>query len=102
MFVYVPRDEKFAEGKLATFAANTVYQGLKSAVPALESLFLDPDLGFPNFSSIDDLYVEGYKLPDIPATGLFGNFVPRLVKGAADTGNQVLHFDNPELLESTF
>ncbi|XVF69709.1 hypothetical protein PTKIN_Ptkin11bG0103900 [Pterospermum kingtungense] len=59
---YVPRDEAFSEVKQLSFSTNFVYSMLRAVIPSLESTILDPDLGFPNFNAIDQLFTEGLNL----------------------------------------
>lgn len=97
--VYIPRDEAFSEVKQVTFQAKTVYSVLHALLPQLESSIVDPDLGFPHFTAIDTLYNQGFQLQDIPTTGFLGNAVPRLVRFISETGNSILQFETPELID---
>ncbi|XP_057797967.1 linoleate 13S-lipoxygenase 2-1, chloroplastic [Salvia miltiorrhiza] len=97
--MYVPRDEAFSEIKQATFQAKTIYSVVHALVPALKTIVVDPELGFPYFSAIDTLFNEGVLLPDIPTSGFLGNIIPRLVRAITDVGNNVLRFETPEFVD---
>ncbi|KAK6164227.1 hypothetical protein DH2020_001091 [Rehmannia glutinosa] len=96
--VYVPRDEAFSEVKQMTFSAKTVYSVLHALVPSLKTSIIDRDLGFPHFTAIDNLFDQGFLLPDIPTTGFLGNIIPRLVRFMSDKGRSVVRFETPELI----
>ncbi|XP_062083950.1 linoleate 13S-lipoxygenase 2-1, chloroplastic-like [Humulus lupulus] len=96
--VYVPRDEAFSEIKQLTFSAKTVYSGLHALVPSLQTVLLDPSLGFPYFKAIDSLFDDGLKLPPTEDQGLLKNLLPRLVKTVSDA-NDALQFEIPETLD---
>ncbi|KAK6164233.1 hypothetical protein DH2020_001097 [Rehmannia glutinosa] len=96
--VYVPRDEAFSEVKQMTFSAKTVYSVLHALVPSLQTSIIDRDLGFPHFTAIDNLFDQGFLLPDIPTTGFLGNIIPRLVRFMSDKGRSVVRFETPELI----
>ncbi|CAA0833443.1 Lipoxygenase 2- chloroplastic [Striga hermonthica] len=97
--VYVPRDEAFSEVKQAKFSANTLSSVLHAVVPSLETYIIDKNLGFPHFTAIDSLFNEGFLLPDIPASGLLRNIIPRLVRYMNDMKNSVLQFETPQLID---
>ncbi|KAL2596724.1 hypothetical protein AAZV13_11G119400 [Glycine max] len=90
--VYVPRDESFSEVKQLTFSTKTLSSGLKALVPALKTLIVDKNLGFPVFSAIDDLFDEGLYLP--PLKGI-RSILPRLVRHIKDIQEDILLFDPP-------
>lgn len=99
--VYVPRDEAFSELKQLTFSAKTLKSVLKALVPSIQTALVDTKLGFPFFTAIDSLFNEGLTLPKPkePA-GVFKLLLPRLVKAIADSGNEILLFEAPEMIES--
>ncbi|KAG9450644.1 hypothetical protein H6P81_010609 [Aristolochia fimbriata] len=96
--VYVPRDEAFSEVKQLTFSAKTVRSVLHALVPALETV-LENERRFPFFSSIDSLFNEGVALSKGTDGGFFGQILPRLVKAVTETGDHILRFEPPELLD---
>ncbi|KAL3519190.1 hypothetical protein ACH5RR_021779, partial [Cinchona calisaya] len=96
--VYVPRDEAFAEVKNLTFSAKTVYSVFHALVPILQGAIVDKDSAFPFFTAIDSLFNEGIHIP-VPKGGL-GTILPRLVKALADTENNLLQFETPQLVDS--
>lgn len=95
--VYVPRDESFSEVKQLTFSTKTLSSGLKALVPALKTLIVDKNLGFPVFSAIDDLFDEGLYLP--PLKGI-RSILPRLVRHIKDIQEDILLFDPPATMNS--
>lgn len=94
---YIPRDEAFSEVKQESFSP------LRSAIPALlpyiDGMVADPKLGFPYFTSIDALYNEGMRFPKKEGLDLVLTFVPRLVKTLAETAEQILRFETPEMID---
>ncbi|GAU30964.1 hypothetical protein TSUD_63750 [Trifolium subterraneum] len=96
--VYVPRDESFSEVKQLTFSANTLQSAFHALLPALRTASIDANLGFPLFSSIDDLFNEGFDLPPHNEKGL-RSVLPRLVKFVHDAGNDILRFETPATMD---
>ncbi|VFQ75242.1 unnamed protein product [Cuscuta campestris] len=97
--VYVPRGEAFAEVKNLTFAGNTVYYVLHAVVPAIESILVDVDMGFPHFPAIDDLYNYGFNIPSQQTGGILNGVVPRIIKSKADVAKHVLQFETPAMID---
>ncbi|KAL2470533.1 Lipoxygenase 2 [Abeliophyllum distichum] len=95
MNVYVPIDEAFSKVKLITFGTKTIWSFLHKLLPRIESSS-DNDVGFPNFTAIDNLYSQGVQLPASTnkSTINLRDILPRLVK-AYDR----LQFDKPELIK---
>ncbi|KAK3408611.1 hypothetical protein EUGRSUZ_J00819 [Eucalyptus grandis] len=100
--IYVPRDEEFSTIKELTFSAKTLYSVVHALVPSLETAIVDTDLGFPFFTSIDELFNEGVNLPPLQKQGFFKDLLPRLVKAVTDVADDVLRFETPETLEPFF
>ncbi|XP_070018552.1 linoleate 13S-lipoxygenase 2-1, chloroplastic-like [Nicotiana sylvestris] len=98
-FVYVPRDEAFSEVKSLTFSGNTLSSVLHAVVPALQSVAVDPDVGFPHFPAIDSLFNVGVELPPLNDKSTLLNIIPRLIKAISDTRKDILLFETPELLQ---
>ncbi|KAJ8759604.1 hypothetical protein K2173_008784 [Erythroxylum novogranatense] len=96
---YVPRDEEFSEVKQLTFSAKTVYSVLHALVPSLGTAFVDPELGFPHFTSIDSLFDEGIYFPPLKQQGFWRTLLPRLFKSIADTADDVLRFEPPQTMD---
>ncbi|KAF7849069.1 hypothetical protein BT93_L1272 [Corymbia citriodora subsp. variegata] len=96
--IYVPRDEEFSTTKELTFSAKTVYSVVHALVPSLETAIVDTDLGFPFFTSIDELFNEGVNLPPLQKQGFFKDLLPRLIKAVTDTAEDVLRFETPETM----
>ncbi|WCJ18985.1 lipoxygenase 2 [Euphorbia peplus] len=92
---YVPRDETFSEIKEASFIGKTVKSVLHSLLPQIAIRLLDKTLGFPYFNAIDSLFQEGVPLPKGTKLGI----VPRLVKTVKDSGEDVLRFETPEMID---
>ncbi|XP_028780041.1 linoleate 13S-lipoxygenase 2-1, chloroplastic [Neltuma alba] len=97
--VYVPRDEAFSEVKQLTFSTKTVYSVLHALVPALQTTMVDSTLGFPLFSSIDDLFNEGINLPPLKNKGFLSTLLPRLVKFINDAEQDILRFETPPTMD---
>ncbi|XP_068343487.1 linoleate 13S-lipoxygenase 2-1, chloroplastic-like isoform X1 [Pyrus communis] len=97
--VYVPRDEAFSEVKQLTFSTKTLKSVLHALLPSLETALIDPDLGFPYFTAIDSLYNEGVTLPKPKTVGFFRTIIPRLVKTITDSGDDLLLFETPEIID---
>ncbi|XP_021822570.1 linoleate 13S-lipoxygenase 2-1, chloroplastic-like [Prunus avium] len=97
--VYVPRDEAFEEVKQVTFSGKTLKSVLHALVPSLQTVLLDPDLGFPYFTAIDSLFNEGVTLPKPKTSGFFQTIIPRLVKTITDGGDDLLLFETPEIID---
>ncbi|CAJ1933281.1 unnamed protein product [Sphenostylis stenocarpa] len=97
--VYVPRDECFSAVKQMTFQTKTLYSALHALVPALSTMIVDKNLGFPVFSSIDDLFDEGLSLPPQKEKGLFKTILPRIVRFVKDTEQEILRFHSPATMD---
>ncbi|KAL3718680.1 hypothetical protein ACJRO7_003751 [Eucalyptus globulus] len=97
--IYVPRDEEFSTIKELTFSAKTLYSVVHALVPSLETAIVNTDLGFPFFTSIDELFNEGVNLPPLQKQGFFKDLLPRLVKAVTDVAEDVLRFETPETLD---
>ncbi|XP_059628850.1 linoleate 13S-lipoxygenase 2-1, chloroplastic-like [Cornus florida] len=96
--IYVPRDEAFSDVKGATFSAKTIYSVFHAVVPAIQTVIVDKDLGFPYFTTIDLLYNEGINLPALSKNGVL-DIIPRIVKFIVDGQQSILRFETPEMLE---
>ncbi|XP_050219799.1 linoleate 13S-lipoxygenase 2-1, chloroplastic-like [Mercurialis annua] len=100
MSIYIPRDESFSELKQASFGINTLRSALHALLPSIESALVDKKRGFPLFTSIETLFNQGMELPkDTDKPWHLQTLLPRMVKTAKDTGNQILLFETPELLD---
>jgi lipoxygenase len=65
----------------------------------LKTASIDVNLGFPLFSSIDDLFNEGFDLPPHNQKGL-RSVLPRLVRFVQDASNDILRFETPATMDS--
>ncbi|XP_018445869.1 lipoxygenase 2, chloroplastic [Raphanus sativus] len=92
---YVPRDEEFTTVKGIQFTGSAVLAALPAVLPQIEAALVDPNMPFPHFKSIEDLFEEGIELPK--DAGLFP-VIPRLVKAAAEA-DDILQFESPSLLD---
>ncbi|CAI0450249.1 unnamed protein product [Linum tenue] len=92
---YVPRDEEFSEVKQLTFSAKTLYSLFNTLIPSLGNVFVDADLGFHHFKTIDSLFSVGFEVPELSKEGFWNALLPRLFAG---TGN-VMRFEPPGALE---
>ncbi|XP_048140590.1 linoleate 13S-lipoxygenase 2-1, chloroplastic-like isoform X3 [Rhodamnia argentea] len=97
--IYVPRDEEFSTIKELTFSAKTVYSVVHAVLPSLETAIVDTDLGFPNFTAIDELFNEVGDVPMLTKQGFLKDLFPRLVKTVADATEDVLRFETPETMK---
>ncbi|CAN0902047.1 Linoleate 13S-lipoxygenase 2-1, chloroplastic [Linum grandiflorum] len=96
---YVPRDEEFSEVKDQCFNRNTFSSVLRAVVPAVETLLIDPDLGFPHFAAIDKLFDQGLDLPPRAADAPWTDILPRLIRTTAERSNDMLQFELPTTME---
>ncbi|CAH8386501.1 unnamed protein product [Eruca vesicaria subsp. sativa] len=93
---YVPRDEEFTTVKGVTFAGTAVLAALPSLFPQIESALFDPNMSFPHFKSIEDLFEQGIEIPkDI---GLLP-MIPRLIKAVDEAEDDILQFKAPILVD---
>nr|VDD63446.1 unnamed protein product [Brassica oleracea] len=92
---YVPRDEEWSTVKGTAFTGTTILAALPAVFPQIEAALVDPNMPFPHFKSIEDLFEEGIELPK--KAGLFP-LIPRLVKAVAEA-DDILQFDSPILLD---
>ncbi|KAM3741062.1 hypothetical protein ACB098_08G147300 [Castanea mollissima] len=99
--IYIPKDETFSEEKQVAFLAKTVRSALHIVIPTLESVVIDEDLGFPNFTAVDSLFNEGVKLPNLKKEnkGFLKTLLPRLVKAITNTTDDVLRFEAPKTMD---
>ncbi|CAH2042005.1 unnamed protein product, partial [Thlaspi arvense] len=98
--VYVPRDEAFSKVKLLTFSLTTAEEVVHALFQTLDTIFVDPDLGFATFTDIESLYNEGIKIPPLSKNGFLKDLFPGILKCITDTEEQVIRFDTPKLFES--
>lgn len=84
--------------KNVTFSGKTLYSALHAVVPALQSIAIDKDLGFPHFTAIDSLFNEGIHIPRL-GSGI-SSILPRLIKFVSDLKKDVLLFETPDLYQS--
>ncbi|KAH0937908.1 hypothetical protein HID58_005369 [Brassica napus] len=92
---YVPRDEEFSSTKGTAFTGKAILAALPSVFPQIEAALLDPNLPFPHFKSIEDLYEVGI---DIPKDAGLLPMIPKLIKVVAEAQDNLLQFDPPILL----
>lgn len=95
----MPADESFSGIKTVSFGAKTLYSTLHALIPTLESTIIDSERGFPYFTAIDTLFNEGVNLPQQSKKGL-KTIIPRLIKSARDTGENILRFETPDAMDS--
>ncbi|CAN1158087.1 Linoleate 13S-lipoxygenase 2-1, chloroplastic [Linum perenne] len=96
---YVPRDEEFSDVKQSSFSYKTLSSVLRAVVPTVQTLFIDPDLGFPNFTAIDSLFDEGINLPPRTVDSSWTDILPRLIRTVAESADDVLQFEVPDTME---
>ncbi|KAL1209796.1 Lipoxygenase 2 [Cardamine amara subsp. amara] len=92
---YVPRDEEFSNTKGTSFTGKAILAALPSVFPQIESVLLDPNLPFPHFKAIENLFEEGIQLPK--DAGLLP-ILPRLIKAVAEAQDDILQFESPVLI----
>ncbi|XP_004501997.1 linoleate 13S-lipoxygenase 2-1, chloroplastic-like [Cicer arietinum] len=97
---YVPRDEKFAETKQTQFNTSTISLGLTAIIQSLDTILVDPNLGFADFEDIEAFYKEGYTLPPLKSNDLtfLQRVIPKFIKVGNDSQN-IVRFDTPEPLK---
>ena len=95
---YVPRDEEFSKVKGDAFTGTAALAALPAALQQFEAFLLDPNMPFPHFKSIENLFEEGIEIPK--DTGLF-SLIPRIFKAIAAKAEDILLFESPILLDST-
>ncbi|CAI0459672.1 unnamed protein product [Linum tenue] len=98
LYFYVPRDEEFSEIKTAQFGVKTLYSALHALIPTLETILIDPNLGFPHFTAVNNLFDQGLNLPPYSQTTLT-SFLPTLVRNTAEGSNDVLQFEVPPTMD---
>ncbi|KAK8957454.1 hypothetical protein KSP39_PZI000087 [Platanthera zijinensis] len=96
--IYVPRDEAFSEIKTLTFSGTTLASALHAVSPAINATLIDINLGFQNFTAIDELYDQGFKLPH----QLEGqrSLLSRLCSSVKDAADDLLLFEIPALIQN--
>lgn len=94
----MPRDERFSKIKQSLFDREPWIGMFKAAD---DNLFEDPELGFPYFTEIDELFNE---LGDLPQDYVQNtrNLRSRFFQAIEKLQGEFLRFDNPELLHSMF
>lgn len=96
---YVPRDEQFADIKELSFGINTLSAVLSALIPSLEAAIVDPNLGFSDFTDINDLFNQGIDLPKFNDQKEMRNLLPELLKDANDAGKDILCFKTTDMFE---
>ncbi|KAL0806830.1 hypothetical protein Bca101_099322 [Brassica carinata] len=92
---YPRRDEEWSTVKGTAFTGTTILAALPAVFPQIEAALVDPNMPFPHFKSIEDLFEEGIELPK--NAGIFP-LIPRVVKAVAEA-DDILQFDSPILLD---
>ncbi|XP_042437656.1 linoleate 13S-lipoxygenase 2-1, chloroplastic-like isoform X1 [Zingiber officinale] len=92
--VYVPRDEGFSKVKQETLGSV-----IHNLLPSVETALVDSQMGFPSFTAIDELFNQGLPLPLQDTTHTFRTIVPRLVKATTAGAQNVLRFEQPEMID---
>ena len=79
--IYIPRDETFSVAKQVVFSVKTVSSALHIVIPIVETVIIDENLRFSNFTAVDSLFNEGVKLPNLKNEnkGFLETLLPRLV-----------------------
>ncbi|XP_058729962.1 linoleate 13S-lipoxygenase 2-1, chloroplastic-like [Vicia villosa] len=95
--VYVPRDECFSSVKQLVISENTLQSVFNPLFSGLKTSVIDKNLGFPLFSSIDDLFNEGYTLPPQKEKGFLRTVLLRLARLVSDA--TVLRFQTPATVD---
>ncbi|CAN0889121.1 Linoleate 13S-lipoxygenase 2-1, chloroplastic [Linum grandiflorum] len=95
---YVPRDEEFSEIKQANFSVKRLFSLLHSLLPILETVFIDPALGFPHFTAINKMFDQGLNLPPVSSANLKA-VIPTLIRNTAEASDDILQFEVPPTME---
>ncbi|KAK1282325.1 hypothetical protein QJS10_CPB22g01456 [Acorus calamus] len=98
-FIYVPRDEAFSEVKELQFSAKTMKSLMHALLPSISTAMAESKKSFPLFAAIDSLFHEGVKIPNPQPEGFFQAIMPRLVKTITHSGNDLLLFEAPAIME---
>lgn len=97
---YVPRDEAFSDVKQANFTTKTLTSVISAAIPAAATVLVDINLGFPTFSSIDQIFDSGYTLPQPSRGGLLSVPLIRQIASITQQAQDALKFDLPDMVQS--
>ncbi|KAL5055822.1 hypothetical protein RYX36_036504 [Vicia faba] len=95
--VYVPRDECFSGVKQLVFSENTLQSVFNPLLSGLRASVIDKNIGFPLFSSIDELFNEGFNLPPQKEKGFLRTVLLRLVRLVSDA--TILRFETPATVD---
>ncbi|KAL8129311.1 hypothetical protein V2J09_018466 [Rumex salicifolius] len=96
---YVPRDEQFADIKALSFGINTLAAVLNALIPSLEAAIVDPEIGFPDFTAINELFSLGVDLPKFKDQKEMRSLLPNLLKDTKDAGKDILCFKTTDMFE---
>ncbi|XP_021852191.2 probable linoleate 9S-lipoxygenase 5 isoform X1 [Spinacia oleracea] len=99
--VYIPRDEKFSNTKLADFLGDTV-KSLSHGVAGLLDAVVDmTPMEFDSFQDVLDMYEGGIKLPNNPLLGKIREDVPtEFLKSLVRTdGAHFLKYPMPDIIK---
>ncbi|CAK8575844.1 unnamed protein product [Lathyrus sativus] len=95
--VYVPRDECFSDVKQLVISESTLESVFKPLFSGLRTSVIDKNLGFPLFSSIDDLFNEGFSLPPQKEKGFLRTVLLRLVRLV--NAATIIRFETPATMD---
>ncbi|CAH9073719.1 unnamed protein product [Cuscuta epithymum] len=97
--LYVPRDEKHGEVKVAYSLAHALMILPQFFHPEFMSLFDSTPNEFDSFQDILSLYEEGIKLPQVPLQQFITNSVPfEMLKEICSAGESLFKFPNPQVI----
>ena len=85
---------------MLTFSAAAVDQVVHALFQSLDTIFVDPDLGFATFTDIESLFNEGIHVPPLSKNGFLKDLFPRILKSITDTQERMIRFDTPKMFES--
>ncbi|CAN1295256.1 Lipoxygenase 6, chloroplastic [Linum perenne] len=97
--LYVPRDEKFGETKMATFAVGKLKAVLHNLVPSIASALSDCDIPFVCFSDIDTLFSDGFLIRG-KAGKIWPPVLAKVVKKVWNASHKLMKYDTPAIIRS--
>ncbi|CAN0929256.1 Lipoxygenase 6, chloroplastic [Linum grandiflorum] len=96
--IYVPRDEKFGETKVATFAVGQLKAVLHNLIPSIASALSDCDIPFICFSDIDALFSNGFLIRAKTGGKIWPPVLGNVVKKVWNTSQELFKYDTPAII----
>ena len=96
--MYVPRDERFEEGKQEMLKAGALKAVLHNLVPLLVAFLSPQSHDFKAFHELDNLFKEGLRLKRSLQDQLFHK-IPFVTK-IEESSEGLLRYDTPDIITS--